>query len=584
MIEAVLWFLLISVIKRNKMKKSILLIFILLFDVGCTTPYQSNNIYTIPSIEKRTLDDTSCLYKHEPWAKNKKRPTLGIALSGGGSKAAPFAMGVLKRFVDEGWIDDVDIISSVSGGGYSAYYFYSKLMWNHEYDEVQLDYRNFFKSCWIDTCEEVSEEYYQHHVKSYQDIFLKSKSEELWSDSHKDELASASTVLGGLFRSLLITPLHHTANTLFDWKVELSPTQYQYKEGIIRTYGIMPSKFHEDAKLGEYEKSQYQLKFSDLKLLIEQKNIPLWIINSANFERKWYSTLEGYSNLDNSIFEITPYGFGSGRQDYSTDSPDTLGLDIPRAVLSSAAFLDATGEKSGQELLFAGLHFLNFRWGVKIPKYTASIERQSLHNLLPFPLYYFDMNSSKITLADGGQSGDNLGVYSLIKRGTKNIVIVSGGYDLDLGSKNLKLKNICAVSNFLSAKGFSIKFEGTPNSKVNEWIEFNKNFCQKDGIFYKKIAFDNWKKPIYKGVVLDAQGEEVSKLFFIKAAIDRETLYPSFLERFLRDEKYAHESQYFPQTTTVVTTLNSSQSLYQAYMALGFYLSGELREEFNKKK
>ncbi|MFM8800864.1 MAG: patatin-like phospholipase family protein, partial [Tagaea sp.] len=55
-------------------------------------------------------------------------PKLGIALSGGGSKASSFAMGVLAGLNDAGVLKDVDVISSVSGGGYAAYFYFSRLL------------------------------------------------------------------------------------------------------------------------------------------------------------------------------------------------------------------------------------------------------------------------------------------------------------------------------------------------------------------------------------------------------------------------------------------------------------------------
>jgi len=44
----------------------------------------------------------------------------------------------------------------------------------------------------------------------------------------------------------------------------------------------------------------------------------------------------------------------------------------------------------------------------------------------------------------------NLGVYSLIKRGVKNIVIISGSHDPK--KDKLKLEDMCSVSEFLQKK------------------------------------------------------------------------------------------------------------------------------------
>jgi hypothetical protein len=53
------------------------------------------------------------------------RPWCGIALSGGGIRAATFALGVLQAFAAKDLLARIDYISSVSGGGYIA----SSLQW-----------------------------------------------------------------------------------------------------------------------------------------------------------------------------------------------------------------------------------------------------------------------------------------------------------------------------------------------------------------------------------------------------------------------------------------------------------------------
>lgn len=49
----------------------------------------------------------------------------GLALSGGGIRAAYYSLGTMKALYDEGWLQEVDILSSVSGGGYAAYWLIS---------------------------------------------------------------------------------------------------------------------------------------------------------------------------------------------------------------------------------------------------------------------------------------------------------------------------------------------------------------------------------------------------------------------------------------------------------------------------
>lgn len=60
-------------------------------------------------------------YKDELSLASKDRFDLGIALSGGGLRASLFSYGVLKALYDAKILGEIDVISSVSGGGYTAY-------------------------------------------------------------------------------------------------------------------------------------------------------------------------------------------------------------------------------------------------------------------------------------------------------------------------------------------------------------------------------------------------------------------------------------------------------------------------------
>ncbi|HEY0207972.1 patatin-like phospholipase family protein, partial [Acerihabitans sp.] len=56
------------------------------------------------------------------------RPRIGLALSGGGTRAAYFSLGILSGLSRSGVLEHVDVISSVSGGGYAAYWYFARLM------------------------------------------------------------------------------------------------------------------------------------------------------------------------------------------------------------------------------------------------------------------------------------------------------------------------------------------------------------------------------------------------------------------------------------------------------------------------
>ncbi|MHC4207415.1 MAG: hypothetical protein ACYSTT_22390, partial [Planctomycetota bacterium] len=50
--------------------------------------------------------------------KRKRTGKTGIALSGGGIRSASFSLGVFQALSHTGWLEKLDYVSTVSGGGY----------------------------------------------------------------------------------------------------------------------------------------------------------------------------------------------------------------------------------------------------------------------------------------------------------------------------------------------------------------------------------------------------------------------------------------------------------------------------------
>jgi len=61
-----------------------------------------------------------------PFPARGGRVDWGLALSGGGLRSAAFSIGAMKALYDLDLLDDIDVISSVSGGGYASYWLYSR--------------------------------------------------------------------------------------------------------------------------------------------------------------------------------------------------------------------------------------------------------------------------------------------------------------------------------------------------------------------------------------------------------------------------------------------------------------------------
>lgn len=88
----------------------------------------------------------------------------GLALSGGGTRAASFSMGVLGQLHATGVLDKFGAISTVSGGAMAAYYYYSQQNWLRKNTKngilnpraIQTENEIFFDLLWIPNIKEVA--------------------------------------------------------------------------------------------------------------------------------------------------------------------------------------------------------------------------------------------------------------------------------------------------------------------------------------------------------------------------------------------------------------------------------------------
>ena len=111
---------------------------------GCSTPPPAPEL----DFSSKTLD-------HEFGSERRPAaghsPYLGLALAGGGTKAAGFSIGVLKGLVESGQMERLDIISSVSGGSYAAYWFYARLVFDDPtFEQKQPTSRVFQQDLFLD--------------------------------------------------------------------------------------------------------------------------------------------------------------------------------------------------------------------------------------------------------------------------------------------------------------------------------------------------------------------------------------------------------------------------------------------------
>jgi hypothetical protein len=174
-------------------------------------------------------------------------PELGVALSGGGTRAASFSIGVLQALHENGVLNDVDIISSVSGGSYAAYWYYSQHLYMDEvakdYSTYQYDRDSIFNNFDLTRpnyclsgknifCKDRNRmEYrFQRHLEDRSDIFVRS-------------VAKHNQVIDYIEKAFLWVPsmaTHLITDFVFDWDINSNPLRKFYENGLERTYGYVP--------------------------------------------------------------------------------------------------------------------------------------------------------------------------------------------------------------------------------------------------------------------------------------------------------------------------------------------------------
>ena len=332
-------------------------------------------------------------------------PALGLAMSGGGMRSAAFNIGVLQGLHEAGLLERLDLMSSVSGGGYALSWYY--LQRYHGAGDAELfDPRGRF----------------QRYLAENGRILTHSRS----------PLVRSAEYLVKAGANLFSLPFHWLANGLFDWNLNLAPYRWFYQNAIEREFHLTPAPDGgaPDASrfLGLTVGVRREVGFPEMRAFIEREKMPSFIINTTV---KISDSMEHYSaDFSNAVFEFTPFAYGSDAFGYHEgDFP----VDVHTAVAISGAAADSSIMPARLGFMFSAL---NTDLGYNIPNYNlGSREPVIVHDLLPAPLYFFhrgnrDIRATSIYLTDGGHS-DNLGAFSLARRLCRRIIIVDAEHDPD---------------------------------------------------------------------------------------------------------------------------------------------------------
>lgn len=546
---------------------------------------------------------------------------LGLALSGGGTKAALFAHGVLNGLHEAGVLQKVDVISTVSGGGYAAYWYFSKLI-SREKEEPRFELSSIFRDCIPEYWTEAERRMAPAERNLTQQLLVDAMDRALdpsltgpldvpaqqmppcnkkdhfqaggddpfrwqahlarWPDVfgttpvHPDGSAqrgAGKEIRAGLIKGLFVEPFLQ----LFRYQSSI-PRLYQW--GIERTWGLNPkARDSNEAEREDWKYTNAVLEDQNHPLRVDPSKvswrtlgdvyqssarnaepIPLWIINT-NAGRK---TGDARANLRR-VFELTPFGSGSEEFGYVNNLDEPLIEDLGTSVRASAGFADSQGLSSALRYMveIASIVIPGARWGVPVDTVNTSGE----------PV--------RLRLSDGG-AVENLGLYSLLKRGVKDIIVVDSSEDIE-GD----MLDLCTIRKALG-----------PNIEMRfPALEDFDRVCE------GKLAYNvsDWKSPVVRGTVTwKRNGVTVreSRLWLLKAAWNQAQVRKTFNEKkcgekgwadcFLtvfyghstlyRVDGYDGKSEYmmFPQIPTAGSTLNASSYFFWGYRELGRHVARNL--------
>lgn len=337
-------------------------------------------------------------------------PQLGLALCGGGMRAGEFSIGILQGLHQMGVLSNIDVISSVSGGGYAASWLYIQSL-NNGFNEEAL-FNNEGK--------------YQQYLIRHGEVI-----------SHfaaTTGILRQSSYCVKIIENCATIPVNAFANGIFGWHANTVPGRRMYEEGIDRIFDVVPNPDGRRSDLNvigfrdfsPFINGPKSIAFEGLVSSKFQGRLPFPIINTtADIDA---APRKDASLLRNRVFEFTPLHYGNDYFGYfNTNYP----FDYNRAIAVSAGAFDSK-LPNPIESFMASLFNYDLGYSIDNP-HTICSNRYSF-DPLPLPFYLMDghhqndINGDRIYLSDGGHS-ENFGAYSLIRRHCKTIIIVDDEYD-----------------------------------------------------------------------------------------------------------------------------------------------------------
>ncbi|WP_394245653.1 patatin-like phospholipase family protein [Vibrio astriarenae] len=271
-------------------RKIVLSISLLLTLTACSSTREVNQLSfnDIRNIERSTIGAN-------------EQSAIGLALSGGGTRSASFNIGLLAGLNGIGFLEDIDYISSVSGGSYAAYWYYTKLYYKD--NSADVNNSDFFNLCFSKSilleeedveCVKADKSFrFQRHLQN-NSLILKKHSMKKGTDNDRNWGHFTPIVLRSLYE-----PIASNSLEFFGLNNNIYSARDYYREGLERTYGLYPNESNlkglmsgefisADDSLHRSNGHKYRAEFLSMASLSDRlydsdnnDNPPIWIINTT---------------------------------------------------------------------------------------------------------------------------------------------------------------------------------------------------------------------------------------------------------------------------------------------------------------
>lgn len=478
---------------------------------------------------------------------------IGLALSGGGIRSGTIASGVLQGLEELGLLKDIGYISSVSGGGYTAgWYLARKNRYATESAKLAqaglTDYK--YETANTNLLKQGSRDL--GHLSAFGNyLYAGSPSVVSW-----DNVNGAVRLLWGI-------PFHALFNNpLLDYNVNVIGPRKRYRNGLARGYlyktpyeteGSAFCRFHQgliplsDLSHGEGANDLY---VKDL-CPNSTNNLPMWIINmhlDLNDDRGKYKNRTGLN------FELTPIFAGADDVGYVHTTTNHTWMRLKEAMAISGAALDTSSGKV-PFTLSGPVNVANLNLGYYVPGFYQTFWKRMMFG---FPgsrvLNPFGVNSGhgrkfdsyRYYLTDGAHF-NNLGVYALVKRGCR-LIIVSDGTSDPLSNEWSYSGNSKKSRSFSDLRELTMQLENDFGAELEmHWAEFNPTNNNTTTNGYGNITASTVFVGKIKNLnVLNEEDDGVTIIYIKAAYTNRDQL----LNTFIYTDAEKDRNPDFPNRTT----------------------------------